>query len=142
MRFRIRFGAGCLVTPTGTDAFDVNKGVGLGVGNHRWESMRLGWRSNGSRIELSAYYYVDGVRHSDNVGELVLGSYAPDQWIEGTIAIRKGSLCVVAGGRIVRVQRGKPNWLPVVYLCHPFYGGDQPAPAECVVDVEVLSFES
>lgn len=140
-RFRVRFSDGCLVMPDGVDRYDFSKAVGLGVGDHHIESIRLGWRSNGEEIELSAYYYVDGCRHSDVKGELMLGTVKASEWVDVVVAIRKDTMFISAGKHFVRVARGeKHSMWPILYLLHPFFGGDQPSQADCTIEVDIIRF--
>jgi len=148
LRFRIRFGKGCLVACPGVDRYDFNKATGLGLGDHRRESARLGWRGTGTHIELAGFFHVDGKFLPDLRGEMLLGAVKADEWVEVEITATATHLSVRCIDLAdverpgVQAKRGDRHWLPVTYLTNPFFGGNQTAQADCVIDVELLSWST
>ena len=141
LKFRIKFSTGCCKAVDGVDRYDFSKASGIGVGDHRVESVRLGWRGTGKTVELAGFFHVDSAFVPDIRGEKLLGSVRAGEWVEVSVAVRKESLFISCLGKALRVPRGKERaLLPICYLTNLWYGGNRPAPTDCQVDVELLHF--
>ena len=63
----VTFEQDCFYNPAvlATDAKDINKLFGFSYGLFNTDSLRVGWRSTGTEIELIAYLHVDGKRYQE-----------------------------------------------------------------------------
>lgn len=106
-----------------------NKLIGLSAGiDPKQNSARLAWRCIGGSIRLAAMFHRDGSAPAFvELAEVALGSwhtfkvYQSFDWVKG-----ESVYCVDVDG----ATASKPGYKyrQNLYLCHPYYGGSDPAP--------------
>lgn len=122
----VKFDKSCVYTFLNEDQLDWNKlfGVSYLTGVHR-HSYRFGWRYNPltNLIELSAYYYQNGIRQVKELGEVGF-----DREYELIIEQKKDKVIFVVNGQIEAILTGK---LPLIgWKLGPYFGGNRPAPKQ------------
>ena len=130
--FRARFDAGCIYVPQ-QEPGQINKLFGMSWGRHHHCSARIGWRSDGRRIELLSYVYAaPGERLSRSFGFV-----DPGIWFLCAIERYDCDLAVtVRGMGIHNYVVARPRiW---GYQLYPYFGGTDKAPQRMEIQVEVL----
>jgi hypothetical protein len=99
---------------------DINKLYGITSSKIHENSARFGWRCKGDIIEIFAYYYIDGVRYFEKMGET-------------EIKKRNEFLVDVSGNnyyfRFNDVEKVIVNTKNIsAFRSFPYFGGDLPAP--------------
>lgn len=98
--------------------------------HHQTASARVGWRWNGTAVELGAYTYAGGV-----VTSTVLGAIAPGSTHELTIAADGASYRFTLDGVTTTMPRGCADVGVVKYHLWPYFGGDEVAPHDITIDI-------
>jgi hypothetical protein len=132
MHFRARFDAGCIYVPQ-QEPGQINKLFGISWGRHHHCSARIGWRSDGRRIELLSYVYAaSGKRQSRS-----LGFVDPGIWFLCAIERYDRDLAVaVRGMGIHHFVLDRPRiW---GYQLYPYFGGTDTAPQRIQIQVEIV----
>jgi hypothetical protein len=101
-----------------------SKITGLGHLDHRQNSARIGWMSNGDSIKVCGYFYLEGNRITRELGKLAYG-----QWYSGMIQFFDDSYTIVFNDRRVSVSGYSRSRN---YIKNPYFGGTEPAPHEMV----------
>lgn len=134
MQFSAKFYPNCIYKPQ-REPEQISKLYGLSWGHHHDCSARIGWRSDGTKIEVMSYVYVG----HDQRESKHLGWVDVQEWHEYLIE-RDGkavSLSIDGGDPVVHTVFAP---LAASYRLYPFFGGEIPAPHEMwieVADVEV-----
>lgn len=132
MRFKAKFYPNCIYTPQRVPE-QISKLSGISYGLHHNCSARVGWRSDGSRIEVLSYVYTaHGQRSSQS-----LGFIGVDEWHE--FKIRRVGTTVflnMDNGQIQSFTLFKPR--KIGYRLYPYFGGEIPAPHEMWIEVDIL----
>jgi hypothetical protein len=132
LRFKAKFYPNCIYQPT-REPEQVSKLFGISYGHHHEASARIGWRSDGRRIEVLTYVYLSADRRvHDHLAWIDV-----QEWHE-FIIVRDGrrvSLCM-DGGKPLSYMMERP--IPAGYRLFPYFGGEVPAPHELWIEVEVL----
>lgn len=121
---------------------DINKLFGLSYGFHHKNSVRFGWRDNGTgKIDILAYVYNDGKRIKEfdepiYIETVDVGySYVMDITVTDDIymfTITRGSKMVAA----TIIEHGK--LCPLGYYLNPYFGGDEKAPHDMTIELRRL----
>ena len=124
----------------GEDQLDVNKLFGIGYfPTHHTNSVRFGWRydKNVDKIEILAYYYLNGDRHFDTLTWADIGvSYRCVIFIEPN----NHTLCMGKKdtGSLFEVEYSVPvKRKSVGYLLRPYFGGNKKAPHNIEIKIEL-----
>jgi hypothetical protein len=105
---------------------DINKLYGFSdSAAHHENSARVGWRWNGSAIELHAYCYANGKRASKLMGTVELGR---EEAV--SIRVKPGQYLFDFNGKTVTMDRGRKETKAIGYQLYPYFGGDETAPHE------------
>ena len=125
LKFNVIFNSSCLYDLHGDDKYDVNKLYGYSEGDHRQNSIRVGWRGINGYIEVFAYYTIDGVDSND---EISLGKFEPEELIQFRITKTNSLYHIKVNNYITAVKRGsniKHGWFS--YILKPYFGGNETA---------------
>jgi hypothetical protein len=113
-----------------TDQSDINKLFGVGFfPHHHVNSARFGWRYNPDKvaIELLAYFYDNGVRKSEYVGECMIGEI-----VRCELTIHKSYYIFGVRHRYGRYkysfQHISPSFKRIGYKLGLYFGGNRTAP--------------
>lgn len=132
LRFKALFHPNCVYDPQ-RDPEQINKLYGMSYGLHHRASARIGWRSDGSKIELLSYVYTGpSVRVADPIAWI-----DPAQWHTFTIRREKKLVrLAMDDGRPLEYRLTAP-W-PIGYRLFPYFGGAFPAPHAMTIEIELL----
>ncbi|HEX5651453.1 MAG TPA: hypothetical protein VFX58_00175 [Chitinophagaceae bacterium] len=104
--------------------YDINKLWGFSEGfNHQYNSARIGWSWNDGALRLYAYAYVNGVRHSQEISTVGIGTD-----ISCSIKITGNSYIFTVNGASVTLPRALSTSQASGYQLYPYFGGDETAP--------------
>jgi hypothetical protein len=128
--FRARFDAGCVYVPL-REPEQINKLFGLSWGRHHQCTARIGWRSDGRRIELLSYVYVAAGQRASRT----LGFVDPRTWFLCAIERQGTALTVeVLGMEAHHYTLARPRvW---GYQLYPYFGGTDRAPQRMEIQIE------
>lgn len=134
--FRARFDAGCIYVPQ-QEPGQINKLFGISWGRHHHCSARIGWRSDGRRIELLSYVYAQpGQREFKSFGFV-----DPGIWFRCAIEREQQDLSVtVVGMGSHSFTLAKPRFWG--YQLYPYFGGTDTAPQRMEIEVEEQTGEA
>jgi hypothetical protein len=146
LRFSAMLLDSCLYDIKDNDDYDINKLFGFSTSYfHHKNSARIGWRCNDKKqIELFAYAYVKGKRHS-----VYLGTVDVNTDFECTIIdTEKEYLFNVKVAEVLEndIQKKEYNavinknkdWFIFHYHLFPYFGGDKTAPHTMKVLIDVF----
>lgn len=135
LRFKAFFHRNCLYEPTITPD-QISKLYGMSYGQHHDCSARIGWRSDGKRIEILSYVYVahDERRHE------TMGWMDVEQWQEFTIR-RCGEVAELQMGNGPVFSYSLQHPVPAGYRLYPYFGGAIPAPHDMTIEIEILEMD-
>lgn len=132
LRFRAKFYPNCVYKPQ-REPEQISKLYGISWGHHHECSARVGWRSDGSRIEVLSYVYVAHGRHESQHLDWI----DVQEWHEYLIERTGDEVAVsINGEEPVRHTLFAPA--AASYKLYPYFGGEVPAPHEMWIEVEVL----
>jgi hypothetical protein len=116
MKITFKFDSSAIYNIPGDDMKDWNKLFGFSRGLHHKNSVRLAWRWNNeiSKIEITEYYYTNGVRKYNDTPLL---SINPNETHNLEIEIENKNSCKLG------------------YALFPFFGGNVPAPHDVTIQV-------
>jgi hypothetical protein len=105
MKFAVKFDQSAIYqTVNPENQYDINKLWGFSEGfNHQTHSARIGWAWNENALRLYAYVYANGIRHSQEIAPVAIGS-------EITCGIK------LAGNTYVFTVNGNSVTLPIISL--------------------------
>jgi len=109
-----------------TCAHDVGWSKLLGLSNSlspHWNSARLAWRCRqDSTIVLAAYFYLNKIRYIYEFGAVDVGWHYGEVYFSGErYHVRLNDRTITHPYKWGKVSGNQ-------YLCHPYFGGDKPAP--------------
>jgi hypothetical protein len=132
LRFKAKFYPNCTYKPQ-REPEQISKLYGISYGQHHDCSARIGWRSNGTRIEVLSYVYTAHEQRSFQHMAFI----DVQEWHEYTIR-RKGKTVSLSmdGNPAHQFQLLAPA--KIGYRLFPYFGGEFPAPHEMWIEVEVL----
>jgi hypothetical protein len=146
--FRAKFDESCLYDLGNNDNYDINKLYGFSTTwSHHKQSARVGWRCiDGEKIQLLTYSYNNGVRSIDESD--LLGEVEPNQWfrceihdLENYYFYKYRSYC--DDGETAQFNTAtdgkRQDWFLFHYLLYPYFGGNNPAPHDMKIYLEVCS---
>jgi len=112
---------------------DINKLYGFSECNdlHQDNSARFGWRYLGGVIEIHAYVYNDGVRISEYMGDVGIGSTH-----NYSIAIVNDHYDFTLDGHTISVPRTASCNTGFYYKLYPYFGGDESAPHDITIKIK------
>jgi hypothetical protein len=99
---------------------DINKLYGITSAKIHQHSARFGWRYKDDKIEIFAYYYIDGVRHFEKLGEAELNTA-----YEFIVDVTGYWYYFNFNGNELRVYS---HYNITAFRSFPYFGGDLPAP--------------
>jgi hypothetical protein len=125
MKRMVSFDDNCLALPNRIDCDkDINKLFGWSYGNIHNNSIRVGWRSSGTAIEVFAYIYENGRRRSRKIATVPTDDLAS---IEVTHNHYTNSLVFIVND-VSWASMWAGSSPSMGYTCEPYYGGDCTAP--------------
>lgn len=134
LRFTVWMHNSCLYEIHGSDRDDINKLYGYSEGDHRQNSIRIGWRGIDNFIEYFVYWTIDGIDYSKS-----LGRFDPEELHTFDIRQTKDLYIVRFNGVDRLVPRGqniKHGWFS--YILRPYFGGNQTAPKNMYIEINEL----
>lgn len=146
LSFTAKFDPSCFCKLEGEDSADINKLYGVSFGYHHRNSFRIGWNSDGSHIDIYAYWY----NHKERK-YFPLGSFSNTGQISGNInfdimfhrdlnAIDLIADCDDTRGMKMKTVykkiqfdfTGAPKWS---YFLFPYFGGNKKAPHTMKINI-------
>lgn len=125
MKFMVKFDNSAIYqTVIPENQYDINKLWGFTEGiNNQYNSARIGWSWNNDALRLYGYVYANGVRYSQEITSVVIGS-------EITCSIKlAGSIYLfTVNGVSISLPRGPSTSQASGYQQYPYFGGDEVAP--------------
>lgn len=144
----------CLYDLKDSNNSDMNKLIGLSMGYHMNNSVRIGWRCVGNIIELYAYIHLKGkIITADLNNDLInfkptfLTSVYPGEEIKFNIKKYKTEQngCIIIqlydiynkslGNTQITFPDKTPLW-NLGYLLYPYFGGNEKAPHDMNIELE------
>jgi hypothetical protein len=130
--FKAKFYENCIYEPMRVPE-QINKLYGMSYGLHHRCSARIGWRSDGRRIEILSYLYsAPRIRVFESMGFI-----DAEQW--HTFTIRRDHKMVY-----LTMDRQQPRAyalkapFPIGYRLFPYFGGEYPAPHTMSIEVVLM----
>jgi hypothetical protein len=134
MQFMAIFDSSCIYTSRlAENQLDINKLYGFSDcgSTHQVNSARIGWRWNGSAIELLAYCYVNSGRKSQ-----LLGTVAINQPATLAIQVSAGQYIFACNGKTITLPRHCSGNVAEGYQLYPYFGGDETAPHDIRLSIK------
>lgn len=128
-KYKVSFSKNCIYKIDGPDQYDINKIFGVGLLNHEKNSARFGWRSVGSKIEISWYVHDDGRILTEKMLNV-----DPEEEIELELNLKNDSYEFIvelgSGEKASKtVSRTKDGFFKLfIYKLFPYFGGNKTAP--------------
>jgi len=139
LRFEAIFDASARYnTQTAVNQYDINKLMGFSDCNshHHSNSARFGWRWLNDTLEIHAYVYADGERKSKLIGAVDLNeSYQYELSIQDEFYVFE-----LEGYDPVYMDRINICNKGLYYMLYPYFGGNEKAPHEIVIQIKQESF--
>ena len=136
LQFRARFDLSAqYATADPSNQSDINKLRGFSdcSSHHQQDSARFGWRWSTDRVEVLAYTYVRGERHS-----ALLGSVQPGEWHEYELRATPSGYVFGFDGTDTAMARGCSEEGLLKYHLWPYFGGDEVAPHTITIQMDEL----
>jgi len=132
LKFTVRFDSSAIYTNVeASNQGDINKLYGFGEeGSHHENSARFGWNWENRKLNLYAYCYVAGERHSILMGEAVIGNE-----YNCTIRLSGDSYVFYFNNITHSIPRTLHTKVATGYLLYPYFGGDETAPHEITIHI-------
>lgn len=117
------------------DQLDINKLFGVSFGDHHKNSIRIGWNYNLSTKNIVIYYYVyeDGIRMYSEIDRVELNTKIK---LAIELDTDNGDFTIHAPNCSCNRVYKYPDWL-IGYYLNPYFGGNQVAPHEVVVKMNI-----
>ncbi|RYG01652.1 MAG: hypothetical protein EOO02_12290 [Chitinophagaceae bacterium] len=135
MSVKVRFDSSCIyktIDPGNQD--DINKLVGFTEGNNNHlHSARFGWRWSDNALRLFAYSYAAGVRSSKEIATLAIGQEAKLR-----ISLLPTEYVFAVDDTVVTLPRALRSGIANGYWQYPYFGGDEVAPHEIIIEIEEI----
>ncbi|MEJ7671237.1 MAG: hypothetical protein WKF59_00560 [Chitinophagaceae bacterium] len=114
--------------------YDINKLYGFSEGsNHQYNSARIGWAWNDNALRLYAYAYNNGVRQSQEISTVTIGSE-----ISCSIAVSGYFYVFTVNGVKITLPRAISTATASGYQLYPYFGGDEVAPQNIYISIKHL----
>ena len=129
--WHVMFLPNCRYFIEGNDVYDINKLIGVGyLPTHHKHSARFGWRYNKvkDKIELHAYCYVNGLRITQFMCDVNIGSR-----IKISIRIDTNKYVFDAGSFETSIVHNNNHQFQ--YLLKPYFGGNKTAPQNMTIEI-------
>ena len=125
MSFVVKFDNSAIYqTVIAENQYDINKLWGFSEGfDHQYNSARIGWAWNDGALRLYAYSYNRGVRQSQEITSVPIGSD-----ITCSIKLSGSSYIFTVNDISVTQARGVSTTTASGYQLYPYFGGDETAP--------------
>ncbi len=123
-------------TATEENQHDINKLMGFADCNahHHENSARFGWRWLDGQLEVHAYTYTDRERKTEYIGSVELNTP-----YEYEIRLNDDSYdFLLEGHGIVSMKRTKYCATGLYYMLFPYFGGDEKAPHDIIIQIKAL----
>ena len=131
LAFKAKFYPNCIYEDPQTPG-QINKLYGIAYGRHHNCSARIGWRSDGKRIEVLAYVYVA----PQKVESKHLAWVDVQEWHSFRITRKRKQLWVSIDDQTpLEFELRSPS--PFGYRLSPYFGGQLPAPQEMMIEIEI-----
>ncbi len=133
MNFMVRFDSSAIystVLPENQE--DINKLMGFSdnrSGHHEF-SARIGWRWSNDALRLFGYVYNQGQPMSKEISTIPIGSF-----VNCSIKVSEGFYYFSAGDAEIRLPRAAKGLKAEGYLLYPYFGGDETAPHEILIQI-------
>ena len=113
--------------------FDINKLMGFSDCNsfHHDHSARFGWRWLEGKLEIHAYAYVNGERITKLIGDIELNKAYNYRLKLNDDAY----VFYLSGFDTVSIERQPPCQRGLYYVLYPYFGGDEKAPHDILIQV-------
>ncbi len=127
LKFTVRFDSSAIYSnKEASNQGDINKLYGFSEeGSHHENSARFGWNWENRTLNLYAYCYVEGERHSLHMGEAVIGNE-----YNCTIRVTGEAYVFSFNNNTNKIPRSLTAKSATGYLLFPYFGGDETAPHE------------
>lgn len=127
LQFTVRFDSSAIYTSNAaSNQGDINKLYGFAEeGGHHENSARFGWNWENSKLNLFAYSYIEGERHSLPLGEAII-----DKEYSCTIRLAPDAYIFNFNSNTRSISRSLNSNIATGYLLYPYFGGDETAPHE------------
>jgi hypothetical protein len=113
---------------------DISKLFGLSDNwSHQTDSIRIGWRGEGSYISLHAYIYRNGERTIK-----WLCNVWPGEAFKATVSITQDEYLIHItrkGDHLSEPFDRHSRWSGLRYFLRPYFGGNLPAPVDIEIDL-------
>lgn len=114
--------------------YDINKLWGFSEGfNHQYNSARIGWAYNEGALRLYAYVYNRGVRASQEITTVTIGTEIPC-----SISLSGNSYIFKVNNVVVTLPRANSTATASGYQLYPYFGGDEVAPQNIYINIKQL----
>ena len=112
---------------------DINKLYGFSECNqtHQKNSARFGWRWFNDKLEIHAYVYNHGVRSSEFIKSVEIGSVSKYR-----IEISGDKYLFSVDGVSVEMDRTSKCNTGLYYMLYPYFGGDETAPHDIKIYIK------
>lgn len=139
---RVKFSKECFYDPTvlGADAKDINKLFGFSYGLTNSDSLRAGWRSIGSTIEIIAYLHVNGSRYQEknssgkNVNYTAKIQILPEVEYNVKLEVIGSRFRMTVDSAVI--EGAYPHGgMRSGWLMNPYFGGNKTAPQTMTIEL-------
>ncbi|HUS02180.1 MAG TPA: hypothetical protein VMY77_10660 [Chitinophagaceae bacterium] len=133
MSFVAKFDSSAIYqTVNPVNQYDINKLYGFSEGfNHQYNSARIGWAWNDGALRLYAYAYNKGVRNSQEITTVTIGSE-----ISCSISLSGYTYIFTVNGVSVSLPRATSTLTASGYQLYPYFGGDEVAPQNIFISIK------
>jgi hypothetical protein len=127
LKFTVRFDSSAIYSNReASNQGDINKLYGFAEeGSHHENSARFGWNWENRKLNLYAYSYVEGERHSYLLGEAEIGNE-----YNCSIRLSGNDYVFQFNNNSHSIPRAINTKTATGYLLYPYFGGDETAPHE------------
>jgi len=135
MNFLAKFDNSAMYTTIADyNQYDINKLYGFSEGfDHQYNSARIGWAWNDGALRLYAYAYNKGVRQSQEITTVTIGSE-----ISCSIAVSGYTYVFTVNSVKVTLPRANSTSTASGYQLYPYFGGDEVAPQNIYISIKNL----
>lgn len=120
---------------------DINKLYGFAYyGLNHLNSFRIGWTGEGGKIKIYLYYYINGKRYFQ-----LLGECKTDEWIYFNIRFENGKIKVrmtrESGNTFLAYTEKYTTTGVFVLKQFPYFGGNAKAPHKIRIDIKEIKWK-
>lgn len=136
LSFKVKFDSTAIYTTARTEnQSDINKLFGFSDNNamHHQYSARFGWRWSDDALHLFAYVYNNEMMSFKELGSVAIGAVN-----DCSITVSGDQYIFNLNGRETSMPRASTTPQAAGYRLYPYFGGDEPAPHDISIWIEVL----